>query len=127
MMREAEDADEVLVNGNASPMPPIIGLVMAIDVGGGVGDGCVVKSKGVMVEVVTRLVVVEAINRLDLAEEVDVVRREVRVGPKAVERRLASVDRRADMNGRPPRDTLPISPLSDSVTFMVRKVEFPPM
>lgn len=126
-MREAEDADEVLVNGNASPMPPIVGFVMVIGGGDGVEEGCVVKPKGAMVEVATLLMVVEAINRLDLAEEVDVVRREVRMGPKVVERRLASVGRRADMNGRPPRDTLPISPSSDSVTFMVRKVEFPPM
>lgn len=126
-MREAEDADEVLVNGNASPMPPIVGFVMVTAGGDGVEDGCVVKPKGVRVEVVARLVVVEAIDRLDLAEEVDVVRREVCVGPKVVERRLASVGRRADINGRPPRDTLPISPLSDSVKFMARKVEFPSM
>lgn len=126
MMREAEDTDEVLVSGNASPIPPIIGLVMVVEVGDGVEDGCVVKPKGVMVEVVARLVVVEAI-KLALAEVVDVDRREVGVGPKVVERWLDSFGRRADMKGRPPRETLPISPLSNSVTFIVRKVEFPPM
>jgi hypothetical protein len=126
MMRGAEEPDEALVKGLAS-VRPMVGFPVVIDVAESVGADSVIKPEKAVAEVLSRLVVVEAITALGLVEEVDVARREVRVEPEVVERRLDVVGKREDMNGRPVREKLPISPLSGSVTFIERKVEFPPM